>query len=45
MITDEELRVTIKRALFEGANPRGFTGDVKRVYAAMLAEQDEDTEE
>ena len=34
-----ELRAIVERALFEGANPRGFTGRVREAYEEKLAEE------
>ena len=37
-LTDEQAREAIRQALFEGALPRGFTGQLARVYKEMLEE-------
>lgn len=36
---DSELRKVVKQALFEGANPGGFSPDLKSEYEKMLAEK------
>ena len=36
----EDLRAVVERALFEGANPRGFTGVVRDTYLEMQAEKE-----
>lgn len=37
---DSELRKVVKQALFEGANPGGFSAELKAEYAQMLAEEE-----
>lgn len=36
-----DLKEEVKRALFEGANPKGFTGDVAVAYQELEAEKAE----
>ena len=37
---DEELKAVVRQALAEGANPRGFSDELKAVYEAIQAEDE-----
>lgn len=37
-----DLKEQVKQALFEGANPRGFSAELQRAYEEILAEEAEE---
>lgn len=44
-MASDELKAEVRQALFEGANPRGFSEDLKRAYEEILAEDEEKDDE